>query len=258
MTIHMGDIVENGSVFTSWNAFLRTAQPINSKAPFMPVTGNHDVVNAGSEPGFQKPFQIYYDLFNLPTDYLNYSYDYGNIHFVAINSGFAQGAVKVNQVLFEKGSPEFEWLQKDLATARSNVKTDWIILYAHYPMYAYGVSLIPQWQKNITPLIDKYNVDLCLTGHRHVYERHKIIKNNKFIEQEDKYLFKNPAGTLYITNGSAGGSLQGTGGKDMASMLYTPDYKVYNYAIMTIEGKVLTYEVYSDKGKQIDHFKIIK
>lgn len=255
---HMGDIVENGSVVKSWDAFLNTTQPLNAQIPFMPVTGNHDVVNANQDTAFQKPFPIYYDLFNLPGDYINYSYDYGNIHFVAINSGYAAGAAKVNKLLYEKGSPEYNWLNDDLTKARKNKKIEWIILYAHYPMYAYGVSLVPQWQKNVTPLIDKYNIDLCLTGHRHVYERHAAIKNDQIFKSADKHIYQKPAGTVYITNGSAGGSLQGIGGKDMPSMVFTPSEKMYTYAVMTIENNQLSYEVFNNEGLMIDHFKIIK
>lgn len=255
---HMGDIVENGSVVKSWDAFLDTTQALNASIPFMPVTGNHDVVNANQETSFQKPFPIYYDLFNLPRDYINYSYDYGNVHFVAINSGYAAGAVKVNKLLYEKGSAEYKWLNEDLEKARKNKKIEWIILYAHYPMYAYGVSLVPEWQKNVTPLIDKYQVDLCLTGHRHVYERHAAIRNNEILKPVDQHRYQKPAGTVYITNGSAGGSLQGVGGKDMPSMLFTPKEKMYTYAVMTIENKQLSYEVFNTEGLMIDHFKITK
>lgn len=258
LSIHMGDIVENGSVVESWNKFLNTAQPINARAAFMPVTGNHDVVNKTTEPDFQKPFQVFRDNFNLPKDQLNYSFDYGNTHFVAINSGFAQGAAKVNKLLFEKGSSEYQWLASDLAKARKNKNTDWIILYMHYPMYSFGVSWIPGWQSNITPLLDQYKVDLCLSGHRHVYERHKPIRNNQISEQEDAHNYQKPQGTFYITNGSAGGSLQGIGGSEMPSMLFTSPEKMYNYAIMTIEGETILYDVYNNKGDKIDYFELSK
>ena len=258
LSIHMGDIVENGSVENSWYNFLRIAQPVTVKAPFMPAMGNHDVNNKSSHSHFQKPFPIFYDSFNLPNDYLNYSYDYGNIHFIAVNSGFAQGAAKVGKVLLDKASTDYRWLERDLAAARNNKKITWIILYAHYPVHSFGVSHIPEWQHNISPLLDKYKVDLCLTGHRHVYERHKAIYSDLEEEPKDNHIYDHPRGTVFITNGSSGGSLQGLGGGNMSSMLFTSKKKMYTYAIMTVEGNSIHYDVYNGNNEKVDFFNIVK
>ncbi|MFC3362008.1 purple acid phosphatase family protein [Pedobacter fastidiosus] len=258
LSIHMGDIVENGSVEKSWYEFLKIAQPITAIAPFMPALGNHDVNNKTKEKEFQKPFPIFYDSFNLPGDHLNYSYDYGNIHFVAVNSGFAQGAAKEGKTLMQKESADYKWLDRDLASARKNRNITWIILYAHYPIYSFGVSHIPEWQSNISPLLDQYHVDLCLTGHRHVYERHKAMRNGIADRQEDQMVYDHPNGTVYITNGSSGGSLQGLGGDNMPSMVYTAKEKVYTYAIMTVQGNKIIYDVYNSKNAKIDSFSLVK
>lgn len=257
-TIHNGDIVENGSVEKSWKGFFNVAQPLNANYPFMSVTGNHDVVNDTSSIDFQKPFPLFYDLFNLPKDQLNYSYDYGNTHFIAINSGYAQGAEKIGKVLFSKDSPEYKWLESDLVKARKDKKIKWIVLYSHYPMYAFGVSQVATWQQHLVPLINKYNVDLCVSGHRHVYERHKAIKGDKVFDLNDLHVYDQPKGTVYITNGSAGGSLQGIGGNNLPTMAFTPKVNTYNYAIMTIEGSTLSYKVYDKQGNEIDYFTILK
>ncbi|MEJ7829979.1 MAG: FN3 domain-containing metallophosphoesterase family protein [Segetibacter sp.] len=65
-TIHMGDIVNNGSVATEWRGLFSTTQPVNAITPFMPVTGNHDVDNDSGHAGYQKPFPIFYDYQNFP------------------------------------------------------------------------------------------------------------------------------------------------------------------------------------------------
>ena len=257
-TLHNGDIVENGSMVKSWKKFFDVAEPLNSHYPFMSVTGNHDVVNDTASPAFQKPFPVYYDLFNLPNDQLNYSYNYGNVHFVAINSGYAQGAEKVGKVLFAEGSQEYKWLDADLAKAKKTKHIDWIIVYSHYPIYSFGFSHVPTWQKHLKPLVDKYEVDLYLAGHRHVYERHKAVRGSEIFEQTAPHIYKNPKGTVYITNGSCGGSLQGTGGDKLPTMAVTPKEKIYTYSIMSIENKTINYSVYDQTGKQIDYFRIMK
>jgi hypothetical protein len=257
-TIHNGDIVENGSVVKSWKDFFNITEPINANYPLMSVAGNHDVVNDTASPIFQKPFPIFYEIMNLPHDQLNYSYDYGNTHFVAINSGWAEGAAKIGKVLFEKNSDEYNWLEKDLKKARKNKSIKWIILYSHYPVYSFGFSHIPAWQGHIKPLVDKYRVDLYLAGHRHVYERHKAIRGSEIFESVNTNVYTNLNGTVYVTNGSCGGNLTGTGGQNLPTMIFTPKERIYTYAIMTIEGSTIDYKVFDKLGKEIDYFQIRK
>jgi acid phosphatase type 7 len=257
-TIHNGDIVENGSLAKSWKDLFNVTQPINANYPFMSVTGNHDVVNDTASPNFQRPFPIFYELMNLPNNQLNYSYDYGNTHFVAINSGWAEGANRVGKVLFAEGSDEYNWLDADLAKARKNKNTTWIILYSHYPVYSFGFSHIPTWQKHLKPLVDKYQVDLYLAGHRHVYERHKAIRGSDIFELTDSHVYDKPKGTIYITNGSCGGALTGTGGWNLPTMLVTPKERIYTYEMMEIEDRTIHYKVFDKQGNVVDYFKITK
>jgi predicted phosphodiesterase len=259
-TIHTGDVVNNGSMVPSWFGLFNTTEPINSKAPLMAVTGNHDVDNNQNDSGYQKPFPIFYDFLNLPENKTDYSFNYGNTHFVAISSGHAKGVEEAGNTnwRYAKESPEYAWLENDLKQARNDKHIAWIILFMHHPLYSFGWSHVQGWQDRITPLIDKYKVDLCLAGHRHVYERHKAIRNNVPLDSYDLHEYKKPAGTVYITNGTSGGSPQGLGGADMYSMLFTSAVKMYNYAIMAIEGPHISYHVYNEKGELIDYFSIAK
>ncbi|MDB5229398.1 MAG: metallophosphoesterase [Chitinophagaceae bacterium] len=258
-TIHNGDIVENGSVVKSWKDLFNVTEPISANHPFMSVTGNHDVVNNDSSVNFQKPFPVFYDIVNLPGNELNYSYDYGNTHFIAINSGYSQGAeIKKKPLFFEAGSEEYRWLEDDLKKAKQNKKINWIILYSHYPVYSWGVSQILTWQAHLKPLIDKYEIDLVLSGHRHAYERHKAVRGSEIFEQKDFHVYNNPKGTVYITNGSSGGHLQGVGGWDLPTMVFTPKVNSYNFAMMTIEGNKINYHVFDKEGKEIDYFELVK
>lgn len=259
-TIHMGDIVNTGSLVPSWQRLFQTTQPLNAIAPFMPVPGNHDVDNELENAGFQKPFPVFYDLFNLPSEDVDYSFNYGNTHFVAINSGHAKGVeeAKQNNWRYAKGSAEYQWLEADLARARQDKNITWIIIYMHHPLYSFGWSHVKGWQGHITPLLDKYKVDLALAGHRHVYERHKAIRADQAIPLTSQHVYKKPNGTVYITNGTAGGSPQGLGGSNMPSMVFTSPAKMYNFAVMTIKGKRISYDVYNEKNEKIDYFELTK
>ena len=258
-TLHMGDIVNAGPAVGKWKSLFKITQPINAIAPFLPVPGNHDVNNNKDDTGFQKPFPVFYEFENLPGNNINYSFNYGNTHFVAINSGQGEKDAEVtSNFAYAKGSPEYLWLEADLSKARKDKNITWVILFMHHPLYSFGWSQVAGWHERLTPLLDKYHVDLCLAGHRHVYERHKAIPNNQPLPQSDDHIYQRPAGTVYITNGSAGGQPTGLGGSDMPSMIFTSTVKMYNYAIMTIEGNSIRYDVYNNHGEKIDYFKLIK
>jgi len=248
-TLHMGDIVNNGSVEEGWKGLLNTIQPLVSRAPMMSTLGNHDIVNATGE-NFQQPYPIFFKMFSLPGNGLDYSFNYGNVHFVSIFSGYAHKAVEEGLLRYESGSPERLWLEKDLEEARKTKGIDWIIVFTHYPLHSFGWSNVKEWKERITPILDKYNVDLSLSGHRHVYERHHPIRDGKPVGVGE--------GTVYITNGTAGGSPQGIGGFDMPTMAFTPRERMYNYAIMNISGNTLKYEVFNLDQVKIDEFEIIK
>ncbi len=243
LILHMGDIVNNGSINADWKKFLQVIQPISTRAPLMVTLGNHDIDNTNG-PTFQQPFPTYSLLFSMPGNGLDYSFDYGNVHFISIFSGIANSAAPYGVLRYGSDSPEKVWLENDLIKANQNRRTGWIIVFMHSPLYSFGWSNVSKWKETITPILEKHNVDLCLAGHRHVYERHYPVKYGIPVNSGQ--------GTVYITNGTAGGSPQGLGGTDLPTMSFTPGEKMYNYAMMTIEGETLRYEVFNLDVKKID------
>ena len=93
-------------------------------------------------------------------------------------------------------------------------------------------------------------MDLYLAGHRHVYERHKSVRGSEIFEPDDTHVYTNPKGTVYITNGSCGGNLTGTGGDKLPTMMFTPKEKLYTYAVMTIEANTIQYKVFDKAGNR--------
>ena len=152
----LGDNVNNGTLqeYTdcygrSWGAF---------KNRTIPISGNHDWLTAGAI-GY---FGYFGAAAGDPVTAL-YSYDVDDAwHVVLLNSecAFIIGGCNA-------GSPQDLWLQADLeASAGRNVIAMW-----HKPAFS------TDWgggEKNMRPLfatLQRYGVDLLLTGHRHLYER---------------------------------------------------------------------------------------
>ena len=97
-----------------------------------------------------------------------YSFDYGNIHFICLDSMTADrsptGAMAT-------------WLQSDLAATTRL----WIIAFWHHPPYTKGShnsdteTPLIEMRANFLPILEAGGVDLVLSGHSHVYERSKFI-----------------------------------------------------------------------------------
>jgi hypothetical protein len=103
--------------------------------------------------------------FRLPPDGW-YSYNLGAWHVVVLNSN-------CDDVDCDEGSPQWQWLQADLAKSRAKLCT---LAYWHHPRYSSGKhgsdsNLQPFWD-----LLAAANADLVLSGHDHTYERFGPVK----------------------------------------------------------------------------------
>ena len=161
---------------------------IMKNAPLWPVPGNHDYY---ADPnGYQNKLVPYYDIFDLPKNgeaggvasntESFYSYDYGNIHFVALDS-YGEDAGKK---MYDTTGTQAQWVKQDLAAN----KNKWVVAYWHHPPYTMGShnsdnegDLVAVRSKFIK-MLERFGVDLILCGHSHSYERSKLMKGHYGIE----------------------------------------------------------------------------
>ena len=132
--------------------------------------GNHDgySTNSNSQTG------PYYDIFSFPTagesggvasgTEAYYSFDYGNIHFIALESYQTDRSV---------GGAMYNWALNDIQSTTQQ----WIVAYWHHPPYTKGShdsdteSNLIDMRENFLPMLESNGVDLVLSGHSHSYER---------------------------------------------------------------------------------------
>jgi 3',5'-cyclic AMP phosphodiesterase CpdA len=97
-----------------------------------------------------------------------YSWDHGNIHFVALDSMTSSRAAN---------GPMALWLAADL---QANL-LPWTIAFWHHPPYTRGShdsdveEELIEMRQNILPILEQHGVDLALCGHSHSYERSYLL-----------------------------------------------------------------------------------
>lgn len=126
-------------------------------------------------------------------------YSYGDTLFISLNSN-------------SRNVEEHRQLMKEAVASHEDAK--WKVVLFHHDIYGSGSPHSDVDGANLrilfAPLMDEFNIDLCLTGHDHSYARTYQILDGKVIEtdgvSENASKAYNPEGTLYIAAGSASGS----------------------------------------------------
>jgi hypothetical protein len=206
-----------------------------------------------------------------------YSFDYGNVHFVSLNS-------ELGSWILSNTTPLTQWLTADLMTTTQ----PWKIVYFHQPPHSKGSHDTDNfWEvnsaamrMNIMPIVEQYGVDLVLCGHSHVYERSKLLHGfydwsfmyNPTFEVDggsgkeglgEPYIKPTNGpnagrGTVYVTVGNSG-SVAGNPALNHPAMYYGWGCdSCVGSLIIDVFGDTLRAKYYSSQGIIRDDFSIFK
>ena len=212
--LHTGDLVAQGGVSSEWRTFFEIEQELMARVPLFPALGNHE----GSDPR-------YFDLFYLPGNERWYAFDYGNARFVVLEvDGMAR---------FDPQSEQYGWLEETLA---ANTQP-WLFVAFHIPPHS---SLRENAEETITretltPLFDRYGVDIVFNGHHHNYQR-SVVR-----------------GVTYIVAAGGGAPIYPITWVDETLIAYANAYHVVH---ITIEGDTLSGVAVAPEGVVLDHFTL--
>ena len=223
--IHVGDLVDEGDLPQEWIDFFVVERELLKTTSLFPAFGNHDGDG-----------QFYDSLFYPPGDERWYTFTYGNVRFISLE-------VAVNRWPdIEPTSEQYKWLESEL----SSNNHPWVIVFFHIPPYSseFGSDedrferVIEETlfvRENLTPLFEKYSVNLVLNGHHHNYQRSEAN------------------GITYIVTGGGGARL---------SHKLKPDEFLVTYQVtphlleITVEGDRLNVAAISAYGVQFDTFTL--
>lgn len=232
--IHNGDLTEEPENEQGWDWFFDKGKPWLARYPLMPVTGNHDEVEGIADR--------YTSHFNLPKTEANgsnsetvYSFDYGNAHFIFLNTeSNIEGQSK--------------WLREDL----SKSKAKWNIVAMHRPAYGGNqFKKVKEW----TELFDEFGVDLVLQGHNHEYSRSFPLKGGEIVggDEGEGEGEGGSAGTVYVVTNTSGPKMNKLKKDKFYHAVHFQNGQQM-FAGITINKNTLTYQAYDIEGKKLDEF----
>jgi predicted phosphodiesterase len=229
LMLHTGDIVYGGTDLDTHQrfydlAFFSPYREIIRHVPIFPVPGNHEYDTANAKP--------FLDNFYLPGIKRYYSFDYGDVHFVGLDS-----ELLLYPSWDTSGGNQLRWLEEDLQ--RSNAM--WKVVYLHKPPFSSGnnaatemvercpaeggsgrTSMTRCIRSMISPIIQKYNVDLVFSGHDHVYELFRplmVRARPGSVEVTPNNGTSN--GVVHVITGGGGAELYKTGQMNPCAPNYT-------------------------------------
>ncbi|MBQ8782191.1 MAG: metallophosphoesterase family protein [Clostridia bacterium] len=180
---NLGDYT-NDSTNEEWDAYFKYFQKYNNMATHVPVAGNHD--GLGVWHWFENMFALDTSESVQNLNGVNYSFDYGNVHFAVLNTND----------LIAISNAQLNWLRNDM----NSTDADWKIVLMHKSPYTLGKD--GKWpdalylSEALTNVLDECNVDVVMSGHDHQYLRTKSLYDNAVAEDGN--------GTTYILAGTAG------------------------------------------------------
>jgi hypothetical protein len=215
-----GDVCANSTYSYFKNEFFRPNElNLISHVPFAWAPGNHETWGTNTK-AFSKAPQSSSGI----EDY--YSFDYGDIHFVVLNT----------QLAYTVGSAQYNWVMNDLDSTTSK----WKIVIAHVPGYTAGGTGAhaedPDMIAMSVNIFTPKGVDLVLNGHNHFYQHNRV------------------SGIDYVVIGSAGAPLYPNG---------TASYTIksvsdYCYGIFDFTPNSLKMSVYNNINTLLDTLTLTK
>ncbi|WP_163996848.1 metallophosphoesterase [Pyxidicoccus caerfyrddinensis] len=211
-----------------------------AEVPLFASLGNHEYVTNQGQPYLDN---LYLPSNNPANSERYYSFDWGHVHFVALDSNCAIGLASADRCAL---AAQKAWLEKDLAATTQ----PWKIVFFHHPPWSsgeHGSQLA--MRRNFAPIFEKYGVDLVLTGHDHNYERSKPMQGDA-VAAAGK-------GIPYLVVGGGGASLRpfATSRPDWSLIR---DDQAHGFLDVNVVDGTLTANLIKTDGKVLDSFTLRK
>ncbi len=245
--ISTGDQVEDS--YSEKQYSLMESVPQLRNLPIAAAVGNHEFYTTNYSSHYNNPNRSTAVPFRDPAGN-GYYFLYNDILFIVLDSN-----VIVPQT--------HRAIIKAACEAYPNAK--WKVVSMHHSPYDANAAkyfLSKLTRATVTPFLDEFGIDLCLSGHDHYYSRSYIVRNNKVTDDVisgDTY--KNPKGTLYISaNSSSGSNYNGIDEENVGPECdFWYQTEIPCYSVLSVSGDKLTVSTFeTEENSMIDTVSIIK
>ena len=277
--IHTGDVVELGGEENLWNLYFKALGEYGTQTPFFATNGNHDIWMTKKSGALAYDGNFLFDLhFNHPNnggtaalgfsefegvdsqlikdmaenaDETIYSYNYGDAHFISLNSGIYDHAS--DPALLRA---QYDWLKADLE-AHKDAK--WTIIFQHQPVYHRLGGQQDRGNGIYNDLIEEYGVALVLHGHSHLVTRSYPMKNGEIVTKTAGDTILKGTGTVYTTIGSTSTSHDGISDVSHVEEMFVvaiPTAEQAAYTVVDVAEDDLVVTTKQLNGLVLDRFTI--
>lgn len=280
---HTGDVTEHGTNQSHWNYYFKALGDYGKTIPHFAAVGNHDIWSDSDNitDGSAENFDLH---FNHPNnggsdayandviervdaighasssslvrnlDETTYSFNYGNAHFVVLNTGaFDKAAGPADKIIIEA---QTEWLRDDL---EANKDAEWTILMMHESLYSrYEVY---NRLEGIHEVIEEYGVDLAILGHQHLVTRTYPMKNGEIVSKSVANEIEAGTGTVYSTIGATAPARDGWDRYPIVESMHTvyiPEKQLPTYTTVSVNSGEIRMTIKQIDGLVVDEFVIYK
>jgi len=179
----VGDVVGRGTDYDDWDRWLfAPGRELFKHTPFYLCLGNHEE---------RSPWFYEFVAYPEPKNY--YAFEYGNAHFVALDStaiiDYRGGEPELVSPI-EPGLAQYDFLVDDL----QRTQAAWKFVFFHYPPYVSGDYQVEE-MRALCPVFEQYGVDIVFSSHTIVYERSHPMREGSL---------DLTAGVIYVVAGGAG------------------------------------------------------
>lgn len=207
-----GKTADTGFDARVWDQFLYQTESVAKSVPWMVSYGNHDMEAwyspngyGGQEARFTLPGNGP-DRKNLPGVY---SFTHGNTAVISLDPNDISWEIPAN--LGISGGTQTRWFEAQLKKYRAAKDIDFVVVFFHHCAYCTSTAHASEGgvRQEWVPLFEKYQVDLVINGHNHVYERTDVLKGGRVAKKLPigGTAYPETDGVVYVTAGAAGRSL---------------------------------------------------
>ncbi|WP_067695951.1 metallophosphoesterase family protein [Nocardia jejuensis] len=190
-----------------WDVYFGAIESSASVTPWMFATGNHDMEAAYGTHGYGGHLARLDLPGNGPTGCPSaYSFTYGNVAVLSLDANDISYEIRAN--FGYSGDAQTSWVERTLAAYRADPNIDFIVCFFHHCAYSTTDSHASDGgvREAWCALFDRYQVDLVLQGHNHIFERTDPIRGGQAAKPalDNSIVYPRTDGTVYYTVGGGG------------------------------------------------------